>query len=112
PVGLSNAYRRQCSSVQKYAESSAAQARHSTPPVPHRGCSSATDGASGRGRSSPSNGNVSHSSTGGIRSASWTRAQSCSGLSGTKLRLVGALALLVAPQRLGRVDVAERRVRR
>ena len=40
-----------------------------------------TGGSSARGRISPSNGNSSHSSTGGIRSASTARAWSCSGVS-------------------------------
>jgi predicted RNA-binding Zn ribbon-like protein len=54
-----------------------------SPPAPYRAGSSATGGSSARGVSSPSNGHVSHSSTGGVRSAPFARSQNSSGVSGT-----------------------------
>ena len=76
-----------------------------------RGCSRSTGGSSARGRTSPSNGHVSHSSTGGARSAPRVRAQNTSGVSGTSRGLlVLALPALVSVEVLRRGDVAERGV--
>jgi hypothetical protein len=83
PLGRSNARIRQRSLVQKNLSSEAEQASQSIPPSPLLGASRSTGGASGRGRISPSKGNVTHPSTGGIRSALAARACSCSGVSGT-----------------------------
>ena len=65
-----------------YELSGATHARQSTPFAPERGASLSTGGRSALGRISPSNGNVSHSCTGGMRRSSATRAYSCSGVSG------------------------------
>src|SRR5579864_4081429 len=60
------------------------QGRQLIPPAPPRCISLVAGGSSGRGRMSPSNGKVSHSSTGGIRSDLAARAYNCSGVSGNE----------------------------
>src|SRR5690348_7854693 len=101
----------QWSSYQSASSTPRSQRQQPTPPSPWRGGSRSTGGSSARGVTAPSNGHVSHSSTGGVPSASCVRAQNSSGVSGT-LRglLVGALPALVAVELLGRGDVAERGV--
>ena len=84
PVGSEKEWRRQRSLTQMNSLSGALQRQHSTPPAPRRGSSCATGGSRARGVSSPSNGNVSHVSTGGIRNESAARAYSSSGVSGTR----------------------------
>src|SRR4051794_24827830 len=83
PEGSASVLSRHRRSVHRYSESGLAHARQSTPPCPEID-GSGVSGSSDFGRTSPSNGQVSHSCTGGVRSAAAARAWSCSGVSGMR----------------------------
>ena len=83
-------------------------APQSTPPAPRRGSSRSTGGWSVRGRISPSNGKVSHSSSGGICRASAARSYICSGVSGTAKAMLTTSSGAACRVRANRFRVSRR----
>src|SRR5918996_3818996 len=91
------------SSFDQITSSLLAQRQQSASDSPVRDGSASTGGTSSRTRIAPSNGNVTHSSTGGIRRFPRARSKSSSGVSGTKLHAHRVIARVDVERRPGHV---------